>query len=206
MINLLPPETRKAYQYARRNRSLVHWVIAFLTALAGLGVIATYGLVTMRQATNSYQQQVSASQDSLKQNNLTQTEAKVNDISNSFKLVVNVLGREVLFSKLLTQIGTVIPAGVNLTGLTINQDDGAIDLSAKATDYNAATQLQANLTDPSNKIFTKADLVNVGCGKNADSSGTGADPTHPCTVNIRALFGPNNPFLFINNNVLAGRS
>jgi hypothetical protein len=94
---------------------------------------------------------------------------------------------------LLQQISTVVPNGVNLTGLDINQADGAIDINAKASSYTAATQLQANLNDPDNQIFAKADLINVGC------SGSSSDSTHPCTVTIRALFGSDNPFLFINS-------
>lgn len=207
MLNLLPPEVRQDYSYGRRNRLLVRWVVAFAAALALLGAIITYGLVTMRQTTDNYDKQISASQQLLKANQLAETEAQVKDISNSFQLVVKVLGREVLFSKLLQQVSTVIPPGVNLTGLNINQSDGAIDIVAKATDYNAATQLQANLTDPRNQIFAKADLVNVGCVSPGSSTGSTsgggtapvADPSHPCSVTIRALFGSNNPFLFINN-------
>ncbi|HYH36468.1 MAG TPA: hypothetical protein VD706_03145 [Candidatus Saccharimonadales bacterium] len=47
------------------------------------------------------------------------------------------------------------------------------------------------MADPKNKIFSKADIVSITCSDdNSD---------YPCTINIRALFAPNNPFLFINN-------
>ena len=108
------------------------------------------------------------------------------------KLVVNVLSREILFSKLLTQTGAVTPSNTSLTDLSINQVAGAIDIKAKATDITAATQLQVNLQDPANKIFTKADIQNITCKPDA------TDPKYPCNVTLKALFAKDNPFLFIN--------
>lgn len=193
MINLLPPDVKQEYTYALRNSSLRRWVIACLLALVGLVGIATYGLVALQKSTMSYTSQISVAQASLKQQKLTQTEAQVRDITTSFKLVVNVLSKEVLFSKLLKQIAVVIPANSILTNLNISQTAGGIDLTVAAADYNTATQVQVNLQDPANKVFSKADIVSIICTPNA------ANPKYPCTVQIRALFAANNPYLFINN-------
>ncbi len=197
MINLLPTETRDGYHYARANQKLVPWIVALVLAIVGLVAIAMYGNITLNSSSDNYEKQIASSQQTLEQQHVASVKTEVTNISGSIKLAVSVLGREVLFSKLLEQITTVIPPGVNLTGLDINQDDGAIDLVANASGYQAATQLQANLTDPSNQIFSKADLVSVDCSK-AGSSGPGIDPAHPCVVTIRALFGNNQQFLFIN--------
>jgi Tfp pilus assembly protein PilN len=198
MINLLPPEVKDGYRYARRNVKLRRWVIICLIALIGLGGLATYGLLSLHQSTVRYNKQIAASEELFKQEDFQGTQANVKDISNSFKLVIKVLGQEVLFSQLLKQIAATIPANANLTALNINQTQGAIDISAITTDYNTATQVQVNLADPTNKIFSKADIVNITC--NPD---TAIDPHYPCTVNIRALFAANNPFLFINSKVVS---
>lgn len=197
MINLLPPETRQGYRYARRNQKLVPWLIALALAIVGLALISVYGAVSLNHQANNYNHQISSSQLALNKEHVSSVKTEVGSISGSLKLAVQVLGREVLFSKLLEQITTVVPSGVNLTGLNINQDDGAIDIVANASNYQAATQLLANLTDPANQIFAKADLVSVNCATPSASS-PAVDPAHPCTVTIRALFGPNNQFLFIN--------
>ena len=194
MINLLPPDVKKNYNYARRNVVLRKWVIMFAVALVGLAVIGTYGLLTIQQSTNKYNNQIATTQALFKKEDFAGTQTKVQDISNSFRLVVKVLSQEVLFSKLLKQIAATIPSNAKLTGLDINQTQGGIDITAAATNYSAATQVQVNLADPSNKIFSKADLVNITCG------GSGAtDSKYPCKVNIRALFASNNPYLFINS-------
>jgi hypothetical protein len=196
MINLLPPEVKMSYRFARYNVTLRRWVVAFVVAFAGLGVIATYGLLTLHQSTGHYNSQIASTQALFQKEKFAQTQTEVQNISNSFKLVVKVLGQEVLFSELLKQIGAVIPNNANLTGLTINQTQGGLDITANATDYATATQVQVNLADPANKIFSKADIIGISCG-NANA----LNPNYPCTVNIRALFAPNNPFLFVNNGV-----
>lgn len=193
MINLLPPEVKEDYAYALRNSALRRWVVACVAALIGLGLIATYGLATLQHSIGNLQQQVAVSQASLQTQHLTQTEDQVQSISDSFKLMVQVLSKEVLFSKLLKQIATVIPSNSVLTGLNISQTSPAIDLSAAASDYYTATQVQVNLQDPDNGVFAKADIVSISCQANADNA------QYPCTVKLRALFSANNPYLFINN-------
>ncbi|HVX24345.1 MAG TPA: hypothetical protein VG992_03325 [Candidatus Saccharimonadales bacterium] len=194
MINLLPPEVKQSYRFGRRNISLRRWVLAFLIALVGLGGLTTYGLLSLRQSTTHYQHQVKATEALFAQEKYSQTEAEVKDISNSFKLVVKVLSQEVLFSQMIKQIGALIPDNAALTGLTISQVQGALDISAVASDYSTATQIQVNLADPANKIFSKADLVSISC-----NTKTAVNPALPCSVTIRALFAEANPFLFINS-------
>ncbi|HET7319959.1 MAG TPA: hypothetical protein VFI84_00055 [Candidatus Saccharimonadales bacterium] len=193
MINLLPPELKKSYRYGASNVALVRWVVAGIVSLAGLGVIGTYGWLTLHQDIDKYNSQINTTQSTLKLQKQKETYAQVQDISNNFRLVVQVLSKEVLFSKLLSQMATAMPSGSYLTDLTIGKTTGAIDITAQTVDQQTATQVQVNLSDPSNQIFAKADIVNITCAaKNAK------DPTHPCVVNIRALFAQKNPFLFIN--------
>lgn len=194
MINLLPPEIRRSYHYARRNVVLRRWVVMCLVALVGLGVLTTYGLLRLHQSNTRFSNQIAASQALFQKENFAGTQKQVQDISGSFKLVVKVLGQEVLFSQLLKQIAAIIPFNANLTGLNINQTQGAIDITAITTDYKTATQVQVNLADPANKLFSKADIISITC-----NSSNALNPLYPCTINVRALFVTNNPFLFINS-------
>ena len=195
MINLLPPEVKSGYRYAQRNVLLRRWVLAFVIALVGLGGISTYGLLALHQSSVQYQKQIADSESYLGEQKFKETQNRVKDISGSFKLVVQVLSQEVLFSKLLQQIGATMPDNAYLTGLSIAQTKGAIQLSAISTDYKTATQVQVNLADPANKIFTKADIDNITCnGANL------LDPRYPCQISIKALFADKNPYLFINSN------
>lgn len=191
MINLLPPEVKSGYRYARRNVVLRRWVIACLIALVGLNVLGTYGLLTLHESTLSYDKQVATDQAALQKDRLDQTKKQVEDMSSSLKLAVQVLSNEVLFSKLIQQIGAAMPQGTILTGLTIGQVQGGLELTATSTNYAAATQIQVNLTDPSNKIFSKVDIESIKQGNSTQ------DP-YQYKVQLRALFNTNNAFLFIN--------
>lgn len=195
MINLLPPEMKSGYQYAQRNVSLLHWVVSCLACLVGLGIIGTYGWLSMHRSLTDATQQTSSIQASLKKAKLSETNAQITDISNSFKLVEKVLGQEILFSKLLTQMATALPNGAKLTGLNIAQVSGGsgLDVTAEASSYNVATQVAVNLAAPANQIFAKADIQNIGCDATA-----AVDKNYPCTIVLRAQFAQNNPFLFIN--------
>jgi Tfp pilus assembly protein PilN len=197
MINLLPPEVKAQYRYASYNTRVRGWLIAVCLVLLGMAAISGAGLLYLRQISHSYDQQIADSTASLKRQKIDQTRKEVNDISSSLKLSVQVLSKEVLFSQLLRQLATLTPANTSLSSLNISQDQTALDIVANTADYNAATQLQVNLSDPNNKIFSKADIVTISCGGNDAPSSTPSK--YPCSVTIRALLAKDNPFLFINS-------
>lgn len=196
MINILPPDLKDGYRYAHGNVALRKWVTFFAIALVGLFAIATYGLLNIHQSSKQYSKEIAKTEATFLKQDYVGTQKRVEEISGSFKLVIKVLEQEVLFSQLIKQIATTIPLGANLTGLNINQDQKAIDITANARTYGTAAQVQVNLADPENKIFSKADIINISCNTKA-ADGTNSE--YPCTVNVRALFSNNNSFLFINS-------
>ncbi len=193
MINLLPPTLKESYSYGRRNRSLRRWLSAALLAIAGALVLAGGGFLYMHIETANLNEQVASSAALLQKEHLPTVQKQVTDISNNLKLTEQVLSKEILFSQLLKQLAKVTPSNVALTDLAISQTQGAIDITAQTASYSAATQLQLNLADPANQIFSTADIVSITCAANP------IDPSYPCTAVLRALFGVNNPFLFINS-------
>jgi Tfp pilus assembly protein PilN len=193
VINLLPPERKSDYRYARRNAGLLRFVAMFGVGLAGLAVICALGMLYLQQTARTYAAETVAIEQSLKDQNQAEVEKEVKDISSSLKLAVRVLSEEVLFSQLLKRLAVTTPSNVSLASLSITELKGGVDITANTTDYNAATQLQVNLADPKNQIFAKADIVNISCITGAQGS------KYPCTVVIRALFSDDNPFLFIND-------
>ncbi len=197
MINLLPPEVKSEYLYARKNRRIVHWCAAFVLAIVGLAVITTTGIIIMEHQMSNYKSRIVTAQAELANQNLSGTEKQVKEISNNLKLMVTVLSKEILFSKLLARLGSIMPSNAILTNLSISQTESAIDITAQTKDYAAATQLQVNLADPDNQIFSKADIISISC--TSSTTLTDANTNYPCTVSIRALFTKDNPFLFINN-------
>lgn len=191
MINLLPTDTRRDTLYARRNSRMLRWLLALSVALVVSGLIIGAGYVYLNQSTKDYQKRLEVSKQNLQAQNVEQTQKKVEEISGNIKLTTQVLGKEILFSKLLRQFGATLPANTSLDQLQIDKLQGGLTLSVLAKDINSATQVQVNLQDPKNKIFEKADIENISC----DPGGT--NKSYPCTVQIKALFLKDNPFLYI---------
>lgn len=201
MINLLPTEVKQNIVYARRNTSIRSWITACFCALLLIGLVVGGGQFYLKQSSNNYAQQLATGQEQLKSQKLEETQKQIEEVSSNLKLVVQVLSKSVLFSKLLSQVGSALPNGSVLTNLSIsNKVQGGIDLSFASTDYQTGTQVQLNLSDPNNKIFEKADLVNIQCQESPTT------PTkYPCTLQIRALFAKNNTFSFVSSNPGATR-
>ncbi len=190
MINLLPPAIKQAYRYGRINRHLVRWLTALALGIGGVGIIGTVGFLYLNQTTRDQSKQLETTKAQLAAQNLSKVQNDVKEISSNLNLVVDVLSKQVLFSELLTQITTLLPGDTNLSGLSISQAQGALDITAATKTYAAATQIQVNLTDPKNGVFSKADIISINC------SGASA---YPCTAVIRALFATNTSYMLINN-------
>lgn len=189
MINLLPPEVKESYHYARRNHHLYRWSMALGIGIVGALIITAFGYLYLQQTTKSYEKQIAVSQQSLKSQNITKIQADVKDMSNNLQLASQVLSKQVLFSELLKQLSTILPTDTVLTNLTISQAQNGLDITAQSKTYEAGTQLQVNLSDTSNKIFNKADIISISCPDNP------ANANYPCSVSIRAQFATDNPFL-----------
>lgn len=196
MINLLPPDIKEQLGYARRNTLLRRWSLSVFAGIVGIIIVVFGGYLYIGQSIDAYQKQVQQTKDSLASQKLEETQKRVQNLSSTLRLVIQVLSREVLFSKLLKQVGAAMPPGAVLQSLSINKLEGGIDLQAVASDYQTGTQVQVNLQDPANKIFDKADILSIACTSNKDS-----DSLYPCQVNIRALFAKDNSFSFVRNKV-----
>src|SRR6266567_1165038 len=105
MINLLPPDAKRSVIYARQNSQLLRWVVAMSLSVVVVAVVVAFGLLYINQSISDNQKQLTETQQQLKIQKLEDTQKRVQDISGSLKLVSQVLSKEVLFSKLLQQIG-----------------------------------------------------------------------------------------------------
>jgi len=155
------------------------------------------GYLYLRQSTASYDATLQIEKQQIDQQNLESTKKEIESISANLKLVTQVLSREILFSKLITQIGQAIPSGTIIKDLSLTQDvTGGIDLIFGTTDEQTGTQILLNLSDPENNIFKTADLNSIQCSKSESTDSI--DDLYPCTTTIRALFSDNSDFIFIN--------
>lgn len=191
MINLLPAEYGGALRSAHFNTILRRWVAAALLATGGLILIMAVGWVYIDEQTRDLSRNIDSLNQQLQARDLTSTQAKAKAITTNIKIINQVLSREIRFSDLIKQIGSVMPPGTVLSSLTLAKVDGALDLSANARDSTSAAQIALNLSDPKNKIFDKVDIVNINC------SAASGNP-YPCTATFKALFSTSTKNQFLN--------
>lgn len=192
MINLLPNDYRESLRYAHKNSIILRWTIGLIVMLLLTGSTIFIGRAYLQMETRRYSKLNEETRAELKAQDLEETLDKVQNISDNLKLIVQVLQKQVIFSELIKQVGAVMPPGTILSDVEISEVQGGIDLTARSTNQNTATQIQINLTDPKNKLFDQVDIVSVTCEE-------ATDPDYPCRVTMRALFTKNNPFMFISN-------
>ncbi len=198
MINLMPPDTKSAIRYARLNSRLVKWTMSCcLIIILMLGTVFVGGWY-IDNTKNSLSSSITQTKTTIAEQKLDQTRQEAESLSQGVKLIVQVLSKEVQFSKLLQQIGKLMPAGATLGDIQLsNKVTGAIDLTANAIDYQSATQVQVNLQDPKNNLFDKVDATSVTCSDTQSGGSNDVDSRYKCQILIKALFKKDAAVTFI---------
>lgn len=191
MINLLPPDYVAGLRYSHQSAITRRWLVVATLACGGLVLILAVGWMYITSQNKNLTKNIDSVNAQLQAQDLAGTQKKAKDITNNIKMINQVLSREIRFSGLITKIGSVMPPGTILSGLTLSKVDGGLDLSTSARDYTSATQIAVNLSDPSSKIFDKVDIVNINC------SASSSNP-YPCNATFRALFSKSTQSQFLN--------
>lgn len=192
MINLLPPEAKLDIQYARRNTMLVRWIAAgvlFTVLVVGLLGFGQYYISKNTQVTLA---SIEVTNQRLASQNMLNAQKELETISKNLKTVLQIAGKQLLFSKLITRIGGILPAQTRLNGMTLSTSNSALDLNIAARDRNAATQAVVNISDPKNGLFSKADLVSVTCNDTATDG-------YPCQAQVRVIMKTDSSYYFLNS-------
>jgi hypothetical protein len=200
MINLMPTPAKSAIKYARINLRLLHWTLGSLLIIAAMGATVVLGGFYIDSAKNNLSNSIEQTKVTISSQKLDKVQVQAEGLSNGVKLIVQVLSKEVLFSKLLQEIGALMPAGATLGDIALsNTVTGAIDLTANAIDYQSATQVQLNLQDPKNNLFDKVDTTSVSCVDALQPSSGGPGAKYKCQILVRALFKPTAAVTFLAN-------
>lgn len=192
MINLLPPDRVAQQRYGRINNTLRRWLFGAAAAILLLIIIIAAGVFYINQQSDSLQKNLAITNQQLANENLTKVQADATALSGDVKVINQVLNREVRFSDLMQTIGKYMPSGTVLSSLTLGSVTGAIDLTANTVDYNSAAQVAVNLSDPSNNLFSKVDIVSITCQHSHPGT------SYACAAVYKALFSKSASNNFVN--------
>ncbi len=191
MINLLPSDVKHNIGYARKNKVLWTWIVILWLFLIAVVAVIAVGTFFISQRANNLNRLVEISEQRVKDQNLTDYQKKAEVFSGDLNTAVKLLENQLLFSKIIRTIGSVLPPGVTLGTLDYSVEDEILTLNVQASDQRAITTAFENISNGqqiSNNLFTKADLLKVDC--NSDEQ--------KCTGNIVVLLNKNSEFYLLN--------
>lgn len=188
MINLLPPAYKHDIIYGRKNRSLVGWIIAMIMLLVLIVVITIVGQFYIRSNIVNINNTIETTKKRIDDQNLEERQKEIETFANNLQTVNNLLADQLLFSKIITTLGEILPSGVTVVNINFESTDSTLKLQLLGADEQAVTQGFVNVSSASNKLIQTADLESVDC------SGQGS-----CTATVTVLLNKDSEFYFLND-------
>lgn len=179
MINLVSPQSKKELRAARGNRVIRNYYLIVVFAAVLLGGIFAVGFYVTIAATKHAE--VQKAQNAEKAAAYAQTRKAAEDFTKDLAVAKTILASDVRFSKLITDIASVIPARVILTNLTLTatqSQTAPLTINARAKTFDDAIKLKNNLE--ASPIFENVRLVNA--------SDDGSGSAYPVAVSLSVQF------------------
>lgn len=184
MINLLPHDIKETRKYGRRNQSLLGYIfLLFLTALATAGImIGSLKFVGTDKASLNKEISESNTQILELESSITATEK----IASRLETAKKISDASINFSDLIPEIGAVLPKGVVLNALALNEGrTGTLQLDVDMTSSGLAPVLIKNLVE--SDLFEAADIGNL-TPKSAGSSSSNQSSVYGFSASLTASF------------------
>ena len=178
MINLMPDNAKKEIRSARANVVLARYIVVILLAFGFLVLLLAGSYVVLTQTKLSAEQLIQANDN--KADVYNTTKAQVDGLATSLSEARNILDQEVLYSKVLMNIGQQMPAGTVLENITLDTASftGApVTIKAFAKTTNDAVALREKFQ--SAPIFSNVNFNSV-----TDSAGI---PGYPVSVSMTLI-------------------
>lgn len=188
MINLMPQEITRDRKYGRKNILLFRWLMQTAIAFVLLCLSVFIGLGVLHRSQDSVYKNKQSLLSKISEEKLDDTQKSYKEFSDNLNTVTQILSKQILYSLLLQKIGSVIPPGTTLNSISIASTDNALDLNFNINNSSLAPIIQINLQDERNKLFEKADIIQVTCQQTDEK----------CTAQLKAQYKKDAVFLFIN--------
>lgn len=166
MINLLPANVKQDIGYARKNKVIWTWIVVLWVFLLAIVLVICVGTFFISQRASNLNRLVEISEQRVKDQNLAEYQKKAETFSNDLNTAVKLLENQLLFSKIIRTIGSVLPPSVTLETLTYSVEEEVLTLNLVGPNQSAIATAFQNITNSqeiSKNLFTKADLVKVEC-------------------------------------------
>jgi len=158
MINLIPSQLRKDRQFGRRNRVLVTYVIALATTALLVAIVMIGSLEFFGTDEGALTTEIQENETSIAA--LRSSTSQLNETVVRLQTVDQLYESSVKFSELIPNIGSILPEGTILNGLSlVGGSTDALSLDVDMERPELAATLVRNLVD--SDIFEAADVGNI---------------------------------------------
>ena len=129
MINLIPDEHREQIRYGRKNAQVLVWLSTVVFGVAILLAVALVGRLTIQTAKNQTISQRAAVETQISDAKLDSVEKDYTTFVNGVGSVKKVYQQQILYSRLIRKMATLLPPGARLTTIALSDKDRAINLN-----------------------------------------------------------------------------
>lgn len=168
MINLLPDDIKLSRKYAYRNFLIARYATFMGTVLISLIAMFGYGYISLNKTAATISKTADAKLEDVAK--LSSVTSRAQSLSDTLKTTKILFDREVRFSTIIKQIGSVMPEGARLTSLSLTSDrTKPLTIEAELVDERQAITLKENILN--SDYFEGADIQNISATDKKDSSG-----------------------------------
>lgn len=180
MINLLPPEVKDEIRFGQLNITAIQYAVLILAVSLSLVAVLFFGVTVISGDEQSLEQAIE--EKSVVLSDLEGSVAEAKDLESSIDTISALLAREVSFSELLQDIGSVIPDGASLSGLSLTGDESLpLRIDAEVNSQPLAAILRENLEN--SDLFSNADIQSI-TASNIDEQGNASQYLVRLVVNF----------------------
>lgn len=152
MINLIPDEHREQIHYGRKNAQVLVWLSTVAFGIVVLVVVALVGRITIQTAKNQTLDQKTAVETQISDAKLDSVEKEYTTFVNGVASVKKVYQQQILYSRLIRKMATLLPPGARLTTISLSDKDRAINLNFNNDIDNLGPTIQVNLQNQGAQI------------------------------------------------------
>ena len=201
MINLLPYDQKQDIAYARKNYMLIKWLVALLIAMVFILAISLGGAFIINNERAKAEASAKAEAEAIAASDEKQEFDKYKKFKTDYDTVVKLLSKQLRYSKIIQDIGNILPEGTNIDGIKLTPGATSLTLSVNGESQQAIRKAFVNISKPNdqNKLFPKADLESITCSDNASTVSS-----KTCTATIKVLLNADSGYYYINSIPKAG--
>lgn len=180
MINLLPPEVKIARQFGRRNLTLLSYSFMLLLIGAASALVMFFNAGLAARDISNLNDEIAIKQNQAA--NLMKTRDELEKLGSDLGTIEKLYDGEIIFSTLIPQIGSLLPTGAVLNGLTLTGGvDDPLNLEIDMESQELAAVFQQNLVN--SDIFEAADIASI-----TSKGEGGADDKYLFSATVTAKF------------------